>query len=127
MLAANGFLVLQPNFRGSTNYGQKFLNANQNTWGITDYDDIMKGVDYVIAQGWADPNRMIAYGWSYGGYMTFWMSTQTDRFKLISPGAGLTNLYSMYSTTDIPAYLGGSSARRGRTRRSTRSSRRFNT
>jgi dipeptidyl aminopeptidase/acylaminoacyl peptidase len=105
VLAANGFLVLQVNFRGSTGYGQKFLNANQNTWGITDYDDIMKGVDYVIAQGWADPNRMVAYGWSYGGYMTFWMSTQTDRFKLISPGAGLTNLYSMYSTTDIPAYL----------------------
>jgi dipeptidyl aminopeptidase/acylaminoacyl peptidase len=49
---------------------------------------------------------MVAYGWSYGGYMTFWMSTQTDRFKLISPGAGLSNLYSMYSTTDIPAYLG---------------------
>ncbi len=106
VLAANGFLVLQINFRGSTNYGQKHLNANRNTWGVTDYDDIMKGVDYVIAQGWADPNRMVAYGWSYGGYMTFWMSTQTDRFKLISPGAGLTNLYSMYSTTDIPAYLG---------------------
>jgi dipeptidyl aminopeptidase/acylaminoacyl peptidase len=106
VLAANGFLVLQVNFRGSTNYGQKHLNANRNTWGVTDYDDIMKGVDYVIAQGWADPARMVAYGWSYGGYMTFWMSTQTDRFKLISPGAGLTNLYSMYSTTDIPAYLG---------------------
>jgi dipeptidyl aminopeptidase/acylaminoacyl peptidase len=106
VLAANGFLVLQVNFRGSTGYGQKHVNANQNTWGIGDYDDIMKGVDYLIAQGWADPNRMVAYGWSYGGYMTFWMSTQTDRFKLISPGAGLTNLYSMYSTTDIPAYLG---------------------
>ena len=106
VLASNGFLVLQINFRGSTGYGQKHLNANQNTWGVSDYDDIMKGVDYVIAQGWADPTRMIAYGWSYGGYMTFWMSTQTDRFKLISPGAGLTNLYSMYSTTDIPAYLG---------------------
>ena len=106
VLAANGFLVLQVNFRGSTGYGQKHVNANQNTWGIGDYDDIMKGVDYVIAQGWADPGRMVAYGWSYGGYMTFWMSTQTDRFKLISPGAGLTNLYSMYSTTDIPAYLG---------------------
>ena len=66
----------------------------------------MTGVDYVIGQGWADPDRMVAYGWSYGGYMTFWMSTQTDRFKLISPGAGLSNLYSMYSTTDIPAYLG---------------------
>jgi dipeptidyl aminopeptidase/acylaminoacyl peptidase len=106
MLAANGFVVLQPNFRGSSNYGQEFLNANRDYWGIRDYDDIMTGVDHMIAEGWADPDRMVAYGWSYGGYMTFWMSTQTDRFKLISPGAGLTNLYSMYSTTDIPGYLG---------------------
>jgi dipeptidyl aminopeptidase/acylaminoacyl peptidase len=106
VLASNGFLVLQVNFRGSTGYGQKHVNANQNNWGIGDYDDIMTGVDHVIAQGLADPKRRVAYGWSYGGYMTFWMSTQTDRFKLISPGAGLTNLYSMYSTTDIPAYLG---------------------
>ena len=106
MFAGNGFLVLQINFRGSSNYGQEHLNANQDNWGIRDYDDIMTGVDYVIGQGWADPDRMVAYGWSYGGYMTFWMSTQTDRFKLISPGAGLSNLYSMYSTTDIPAYLG---------------------
>ena len=106
LFAGNGFLVLQINFRGSSNYGQEHLNANQDNWGIGDYDDIMTGVDYVIDQGWADPDRMIAYGWSYGGYMTFWMSTQTDRFKLISPGAGLTNLYSMYSTTDISAYLG---------------------
>jgi dipeptidyl aminopeptidase/acylaminoacyl peptidase len=106
VLAANGFLVLQVNFRGSTGYGQKHLNANQQQWGIGDYDDIMTGVDHLIAQGMADPERMVAYGWSYGGYMTYWMATQTDRFKLISPGAGLTNLYSMYSTTDIPAYLG---------------------
>ena len=106
MLAANGFAVLQPNFRGSSNYGQEFLNANRDYWGIRDYDDIMTGVDHLVAEGWADPDRMVAYGWSYGGYMTFWMSTQTDRFKLISPGAGLTNLYSMYSTTDISGYLG---------------------
>jgi dipeptidyl aminopeptidase/acylaminoacyl peptidase len=105
VLAANGFLVLQVNFRGSTGYGQEHVNANQQNWGIGDYDDIMTGVDYLIAEGIADANRMVAYGWSYGGYMTFWMSTQTDRFKLISPGAGLSNLYSMYSTTDIPAYL----------------------
>ena len=106
LLAANGFLVLQPNFRGSSNYGQEFLNANRENWGTRDYDDIMTGVDDVIARGWADPDRMVAYGWSYGGYMTFWMSTQTNRFKLISPGAGLSNLYSMYSTTDIPGYMG---------------------
>ena len=103
--AGNGFMVLQPNFRGSSNYGQKFLNANRDNWGIRDYDDCMTGVDYVIAEGMADPDRMVAYGWSYGGYMTFWISTQTDRFKVISPGAGLSNLYSMYSTTDIPSYL----------------------
>ena len=106
VLAANGFLVFQPNFRGSSNYGQEFLNANRENWGTRDYDDIMTGVDNLIARGWVDADRMVAYGWSYGGYMTFWMSTQTDRFKLISPGAGLTNLYSMYSTTDIPGYMG---------------------
>lgn len=103
--AGNGFLVFQPNFRGSSNYGQDFLNANRNYWGVRDYDDIMKGVDYLVEEGLADEDRMVAYGWSYGGYMTFWMCTQTDRFKLISPGAGLSNLYSMYSTTDIPSYL----------------------
>ncbi len=106
VLAANGFLILQVNFRGSTGYGQEHVNANQHNWGVGDYDDIMTGVDHLIKEGVADADRMVAYGWSYGGYMTFWMATQTDRFKLISPGAGLTNLYSMYSTTDIPAYLG---------------------
>ncbi len=106
MAAGNGFLVLEPNFRGSSNYGQEFLNANVGYWGVRDYDDIMTGVDAVIDWGWVDPDRMVAHGWSYGGYMTYWMSTQTDRFKVISPGAGLSNLYSMYSTTDISNYLG---------------------
>ncbi|HUP22769.1 MAG TPA: S9 family peptidase [Thermoanaerobaculia bacterium] len=104
--AGNGFAVLQPNFRGSSSYGQEFLNANRNQWGVRDYDDCMTGVDWAIAEGIADPERMIAYGWSYGGYMSFWISTQTDRFRLVSPGAGLSNLYSMYSTTDISNYLG---------------------
>ncbi|MFC2164889.1 S9 family peptidase [Acidobacteriota bacterium] len=105
-LAANGFMILQPNFRGSSNYGQEFLNANRNYWGIRDYDDCMTGVDHCIQEGLADPERLICYGWSYGGYMSFWIVTQTDRFKAVSPGAGLSNLYSMYSTTDIPNYLG---------------------
>ncbi|MCD6194507.1 MAG: S9 family peptidase [Candidatus Aminicenantes bacterium] len=103
--ASNGFFVLQPNFRGSSNYGQEFLNANRDQWGIVDYDDCMTGVDYCINQGWADPEKLVCYGWSYGGYMSFWIATQTDRFKAISPGAGLPNLISMYSTTDIPHYL----------------------
>ena len=103
--AGNGFMVLQPNFRGSSNYGQEFLNANRDYWGIRDYDDCMTGIDYCIDQGWADPERLVCYGWSYGGYMSYWIVTQTDRFKAVSPGAGLPNLYSMYSTTDIPHYL----------------------
>ncbi|MGI9518871.1 MAG: prolyl oligopeptidase family serine peptidase [Pirellulaceae bacterium] len=105
-LAGNGFMVLQPNFRGSSNYGQEFLNSNRDYWGIRDYDDCMTGVDFVIEQGWADPDRLVCYGWSYGGYMSFWICTQTDRFKVVSPGAGVANLYSMYSTTDISNYLG---------------------
>jgi len=103
--AGNGFFVFQPNFRGSVNYGQEFVNANRGNWGIVDYDDCMTGVDFCIERGWADPDRLICYGWSYGGYMSFWIVTQTDRFKAVSPGAGLPNLYSMYSTTDIPNYL----------------------
>jgi dipeptidyl aminopeptidase/acylaminoacyl peptidase len=103
--AGNGFFVFQPNFRGSVNYGQKFVNANRGNWGVVDYDDCMTGVDYCIQKGWADPDRLICYGWSYGGYMSFWIVTQTDRFKAVSPGAGLSNLYSMYSTTDIPNYM----------------------
>ncbi len=103
--AGNGFMVLQPNFRGSSNYGQEFLNANRDYWGIRDYDDCMTGVDTCIEKGLADPDQLVCYGWSYGGYMSYWIVTQTDLFKAVSPGAGLPNLYSMYSTTDIPHYL----------------------
>jgi dipeptidyl aminopeptidase/acylaminoacyl peptidase len=105
VLAANGFAVLQPNFRGSTGKGLAFAQANKNTWGKGDYEDCMTGVDAMIASGLADPDRLGAFGWSYGGYMTFWILTQTDRFKAVSPGAGLTNIYSMYSQNDIQRYL----------------------
>ena len=105
VLAANGFAVLQPNFRGSTGKGLAFAQANKNTWGKGDYEDCMAGVDAMIASGLADPDRLGAFGWSYGGYMTFWILTQTDRFKAVSPGAGLSNIYSMYSQNDIQRYL----------------------
>jgi len=105
VLAANGFAVLQPNFRGSTGKGLGFAQANKNTWGKGDYEDCMTGVDSMVAAGIADADRLGAFGWSYGGYMTFWILTQTDRFKAVSPGAGLTNIYSMYSQNDIQAYL----------------------
>jgi dipeptidyl aminopeptidase/acylaminoacyl peptidase len=105
VLAANGFAVLQPNFRGSTGKGLAFAQANKNTWGKGDYEDCMTGVDAMIARGVADADRLGAFGWSYGGYMTFWILTQTDRFKAVSPGAGLSNIYSMYSQNDIQRYL----------------------
>lgn len=104
-LAANGYLILQPNFRGSTGRGEKFAQANKNTWGKGDYDDCITGVEALVERGLADKDRLGAFGWSYGGYMTFWILTQTDMFKAVSPGAGLTNIYSMYSQNDIQRYL----------------------
>jgi dipeptidyl aminopeptidase/acylaminoacyl peptidase len=109
--AGKGWAVFYPNPRGSTNYGEKFLQANVNDWGGGDYHDIMTGVDALVARGIADPDRLAHIGWSYGGYMTAWMITQTTRFKAAMVGAGLTNMWSMYGTNDIPsaliAYFGG--------------------
>jgi dipeptidyl aminopeptidase/acylaminoacyl peptidase len=109
--AGLGWAVFYPNPRGSTNYGEKFLRANVNDWGGGDYRDIMTGVDAMIARGIADPDRLAHIGWSYGGYMTAWVVTQTTRFKAAMVGAGLTNMVSMYGTNDIPnvlvTYFGG--------------------
>ncbi len=105
LMAANGYLVLQPNFRGSTGRGEAFAQANKNTWGKGDYEDCISGVQAAVDRGLADPERLGAFGWSYGGYMTFWILTQTDMFKAVSPGAGVSNIYSMYSQNDIQRYL----------------------
>jgi dipeptidyl aminopeptidase/acylaminoacyl peptidase len=105
--AGQGWAVLYPNVRGSTNYGEKFMRANIPDWGGGDYRDIMSGVDELVKRGIADPERLAVQGWSYGGYMTAWIVSQTTRFKAAMMGAGLSNLSSMYNTTDIPAYLGG--------------------
>jgi dipeptidyl aminopeptidase/acylaminoacyl peptidase len=105
--AGKGWAVLLPNPRGSTGYGLKFLRGNILDWGGGDYRDIMTGVDALVARGIADPNRMAEWGWSYGGYMTCWIVSQTGRFKAAMMGAGLSDLVSMYGSTDIPGYLGG--------------------
>ena len=104
--AGQGWAVLYPNPRGSTNYGEKFTKANIMDWGGGDYRDIMTGVDEVIKRGIADSSKMAFEGWSYGGYMTSWVVSQTSRFKAARMGAGLSNLESMYGTTDIPGYIG---------------------
>jgi dipeptidyl aminopeptidase/acylaminoacyl peptidase len=103
--AARGWAVLRPNPRGSTGYGLPFRSSNVNDWGGGDYTDLMSGVDAVVAMGVADPNRMAVMGWSYGGYMTNWVVTQTNRFKCAATGAGLSDMISMWGTNDIPSVL----------------------
>jgi len=105
--AANGYAVLRPNPRGSTGYGKEFRYANVQDWGFGDYEDLMTGVDRVIEMGVADEENLFEMGWSYGGYMTSYIVTKTDRFNAVSMGAGLPNLISMVNTTDIPSYLVG--------------------
>ncbi len=104
--AGKGWAVLYPNPRGSTGYGEKFMRGNILDWGGGDYRDIMTGADAVVASGIADPEKLAVSGWSYGGYMTSWVVSQTNRFKAARMGAGLSNLESMYGTTDIPGYIG---------------------
>jgi dipeptidyl aminopeptidase/acylaminoacyl peptidase len=103
--AARGYAVLQGNPRGSSGRTFEFSNANVNDWGGKDYIDIMNGVDHVIALGVADPDRMAIMGGSYGGFMTFWAVTQTNRFKAAIGHAGISDWYSFYGQTDIPNLL----------------------
>jgi dipeptidyl aminopeptidase/acylaminoacyl peptidase len=103
--AANGYAVLMPNPRGSTGYGNKFAVANLKDWGGKDYQDLMAGVDEVIKLGVADPNRLGVMGGSYGGFMTFWVITQTDRFKAAIGHAGISDWYSFHGQSDIPGLM----------------------
>ncbi len=105
--AGKGWAVFMPNVRGSSGYGEKFLMANYRDWGGGDYQDIQTGLDEMVKRGVADPDRMGQTGWSYGGYMTAWTLTQTNRFKAVMVGAGLTNMFSMYSTNDLQRVLEG--------------------
>lgn len=103
--ASQGFAILRVNPRGSSGYGQKFRFANIKDWGGGDYQDLMTGVDHAIEMGVADPERLGVMGWSYGGFMTSWVITQTHRFKAASVGAGVTNLMSFIGTADIPSFI----------------------
>ncbi len=105
--AQEGMAVLRPNPRGSTGYGKEFRYANFMDWGYGDLSDLLAGVDEVIDMGVAHPDSLLLMGWSYGGYMTSFAVTQTDRFRAASMGAGLPNLVSMVTTTDIGDYLVG--------------------
>ncbi len=99
--AGAGYAVLRPNYRGSTNYGQQHRNGIVGNYFPPGFDDIMTGVDYLIAQGIVDGSRMGALGWSAGGHWSNWILTHTDRFKAISSGAGTSNWISMYAQSDV--------------------------
>ncbi|HEX9167150.1 MAG TPA: S9 family peptidase, partial [Gemmatimonadales bacterium] len=103
--AGQGWAVFYPNVRGSSGYGETFLLSNVRDWGGGDYQDIQSGLDDLVRRGIADPARLGQSGWSYGGYMTAWTLTQTNRFKAVMVGAGLTNMVSMYSTNDLQTTL----------------------
>jgi dipeptidyl aminopeptidase/acylaminoacyl peptidase len=105
--AGQGWAVFMPNIRGSSGYGEKFQLADLKDWGGMDYQDIQTGLDELVKRGIADPNRLGQSGWSYGGYMTAWTLTQTNRFKAVMVGAGLTDMFSMYSTNDLQRVLEG--------------------
>jgi dipeptidyl aminopeptidase/acylaminoacyl peptidase len=110
VFAGKGYAVLEPNYRGSTGYGERFRGLNRGDISGKDWVDIDSGVDALIEQGIADPDRLGIMGWSFGGHHTYWGITQTHRYKAASAGAGANDLISMYSQTDLPdfyhTYLG---------------------
>ncbi len=101
IIAGLGYVVLQPEYRGSTGYGDKFLDSIYQHFGDRAYRDVDSATDYAIAQGWADPNRLAIFGWSAGGFMTSWTVTQTSRYKAAIEGAGITDWASFLWTSDV--------------------------
>jgi len=104
-LSSHGYFVFLPNPRGSYGRGEKFTQANVKDFGGGDFKDIMAGVDEAIKSAPIDPNRLGITGWSYGGYMTMWAVTQTDRFRAAVSGAGLANWVSYYGENKIDQWM----------------------
>lgn len=105
VLAAAGYAVVYANPRGSQGYGEAFVSCTRGAWGEADMPDLMAVVDAVVAQGWVDPERLGVCGGSYGGYMTNWIIGHTDRFKAAVSMRCVSNLLSMYGTSDIGIYF----------------------
>jgi dipeptidyl aminopeptidase/acylaminoacyl peptidase len=103
--ASQGYFVLGPNPRGSYGQGEAFTRANVKDFGYGDMRDVLAGVDAVLKEAPIDPERIGIEGWSYGGYMTMWALTQTQRFKAAVAGAGLSNWQSYYGTNNIDTWM----------------------
>ena len=104
VLTALGYVVLQPNYRGSTGYGDPFLRDMVGSYFKNSHLDVMTGVDHLIKLGIADGDRMAKMGWSGGGHMTNKIITFTNRFKAAASGAGAANWISMYAQSDVRTY-----------------------
>jgi dipeptidyl aminopeptidase/acylaminoacyl peptidase len=98
--AAQGYVVALPNPRGSTGFGQKYVEEISGDWGGKCYEDLLAGLDYMEAQPYIDKDRMAAAGASFGGYMMNWFAVSTGRFKTLISHCGVWNFESMYATTD---------------------------
>lgn len=99
---ARGALVLEPNYRGSAGYGEKFRSLNVRNLGIGDAWDVLSGIDHLVALGIVDGNRVGSMGWSQGGYISAFLTTRhADRFRALSVGAGISNWMTYYVNTDI--------------------------
>src|SRR5437763_4520960 len=104
-LSARGYYVLMPNPRGSYGQGEEFTRANVKDFGAGDLRDILAGVDAAINKNPIDPDRLGVTGWSYGGYMTMWTVTQTNRFHAAVAGAGIANWQSYYGQNFIDQWM----------------------
>jgi dipeptidyl aminopeptidase/acylaminoacyl peptidase len=100
LISGMGYVVLQPEYRGSTGYGTDFLAAIYQHFGDRAYSDVDSATDFALAEGWADPNRLAIFGWSAGGFMTSWTVTQTHRYRAAIEGAGITDWLSFIPTSD---------------------------
>lgn len=101
---AKGAVVLEPNYRGSAGFGEKFRSLNYRNLGVGDYWDVISGVDHLIARGFVDKERVASMGWSQGGYISAFITTNSDRFRAVSVGAGISDWVTYYYKTDITSF-----------------------
>lgn len=103
VLAANGYAVLEPNYRGSGGRGVAFSKGDHDDLGGKEFEDVLAGIDALVERGLVDNDRVVTGGWSYGGYFSAWAATRhSERFRASVVAAGLTNWISFSGTTDIP-------------------------
>jgi dipeptidyl aminopeptidase/acylaminoacyl peptidase len=100
MFARAGYVVVAPNFHGSSSYGSAFQDAIRGDWGGAPYEDVMKALDHAAKLPFVDARRVCAAGASYGGYLVNWTATRTDRFRCFISHDGLYNLSSMNAATE---------------------------